>query len=468
MTGLAVAGLGAAAFAQTPTSRMPGVGTDPTLPKPKTDESASKFSKVIGWPADRAPRAPAGFRVLPFAKGLDSPRWVHVLPNGDVLVAESRTLPKSGGQASKRQGMIAGGSVGVSPNRIMLLRDADRDGVAETRHVLLENLNQPFGMALVGANLYVANTDGVMRFPYAAGQTRIDDPGTLIFKLPAGGYNNHWTRNLLASPDGTKLYISVGSASNAGENGLEEEVQRANIIQIGLDGSDEKIFASGLRNPVGMAWEPRTGRLWSAVNERDGLGDDLVPDYITSVREGGFYGWPYSYYGRNEDPRQAGARPDLVARAIVPDFALGSHTASLGLAFQNGRAFPTRYAGGAFVAQRGSWNRSEFSGYKVVFVPFRDGKPSGRAEDFLTGFMADARSGDTYGRPVGVFTTADGALLVSDDAGNTIWRVEAVPRAAASDGKIVGEPGQSTPKVVRTSAFLGSRTSFHVFLSHLF
>ena len=307
----------------------------------------------------------------------------------------------------------------------MLLRDADRDGVAETRSVFLDNLNQPFGMTLVGDTLFVANTDGVMRFPYKEGDRRIEAPGDLILSLPAGGYNNHWTRNVVAKPDGRKLYVSVGSASNVGEYGMDEEVRRANILEINLDGSGEKVFAAGLRNPNGMAWQPATGALWTAVNERDGLGDDLVPDYITSVREDGFYGWPYSYFGKNEDPRLKGKRPELVARAIVPDYAVGSHTASLGLVFYSGRAFPERYRGGAFVGQRGSWNRSRFAGYKVLFVPFRDGEPAGPPEDFLTGFMANPQTGEAHGRPVGLGVLEDGSLLVTDDAGNMVWRVQA-------------------------------------------
>ena len=399
-----------------------GTGPSPALPKPDPAAAASRFSRVVGWPEGRTPTAPAGFKAAAFARGLDSPRWLHVLPNGDVLVAEARSLPRSTDEADKHRGMVAGGSVGVSPNRVVLLRDADRDGVAEARHVLLDNLNQPFGMALLGEHLYVANTDGLMRFPFTPGQTSIDAPGQLVLKLPSGGYNNHWTRNVIASPDGRKLYVSVGSSSNVGENGTEAESRRANVLQVNPDGSGEKVFAAGLRNPVGLAWEPATGALWAAVNERDGLGDDLVPDYITSVREDGFYGWPYSYYGRNEDPRITG-RPDLVARALAPDYALGAHTASLGLAFATGQGLPERYRGGAFVAQRGSWNRSEFSGYKVVFVPFRDGKPAGPPEEFLTGFMADGASGEAHGRPVGVAQMPDGALLVSDDAGNTVWRV---------------------------------------------
>jgi glucose/arabinose dehydrogenase len=387
--------------AQQSSTEPPGIGPDPALPRPDLSASSEKFSRIIGWPEGRAPVAPSGFTVNALARNLDSPRWLYVLPNGDVLVAEARTLPKSEQPASIRQHMVASGSIGVSQNRIVLLRDADRDGVAETRSVFLENLNQPFGMTLVGDTLFVANTDGVMRFPYKTGETRIEAPGEMILSLPAGGYNNHWTRNVVAKPDGRKLYVSVGSASNVGEHGMNEEVRRANILEINLDGSGEKVFASGLRNPNGMAWQPTTGALWTAVNERDGLGDDLVPDYITSVREDAFYGWPFSYFGKNEDPRQKGKRPELVARAVVPDYAVGSHTASLGLVFYSGRTFPERYRGGAFVGQRGSWNRSRFAGYKVLFVPFRDGKPAAPPEDFLTGFMADPQTGETYGRPVG-------------------------------------------------------------------
>ena len=288
----------ASAIAQAPISETPGIGPAPKLPEPDQSASAVNFSRVIGWPEGRGPVAPEGFQVEAFGAGLDSPRWLHVLPNGDVLVAEARTLPKSDRPAEIQEGLAAAGSVGVSPNRLTLLRDGDGDGTAEVRETFVENLNQPFGMALVGDELYVANTDGVVRFPYREGQTRIDAPGELILPLPAGGYNNHWTRNIIASPDGQKLYVSVGSASNVGEYGMDEEIRRANILEINPDGSGEKVFASGLRNPNGMDWAPETGALWTAVNERDGLGDDLVPDYITSVRDSGFYGWPYSYYGQ--------------------------------------------------------------------------------------------------------------------------------------------------------------------------
>lgn len=416
-----------AAMAQPPAEELPGVGPNPSLPKPDQNSSTTKYSRIVGWSDGRTPKAPQGFKVSAFATGLDSPRWLYVLPNGDVLVAEARSHAKSDAPPAHREGMIQAGSVGVSANRITLLRDADRDGEPELRTVLIKNLNQPLGMALIGDSLFIGNTDGLMRFPYKAGDTRIDDPGAMILPLPFDGYNNHWTRNVLAGEGGRKLYISVGSASNAGEFGLDREVRRANILEVNPDGSGERIFASGLRNPVGMAWNPANGELWTAVNERDGLGDDLVPDYITSVRENGFYGWPYSYFGKNKDPLQGTKRPDLVERAIVPDFALGSHTASLGLAFYNHDGFPPHYRGGAFVGQRGSWNRSQFSGYKVIFIPFSEGRATGPAEDFLTGFMANAETGETYGRPVGVAVAPDGALLVADDAGNTVWRVQLAP-----------------------------------------
>ena len=280
-------------------------------------------------------------------------------------------------------------------------------------------------MLVIGDSFYVANTDGLIRYPYKPGNTKITAAGTKILSLPAGGYNNHWTRNLIANADNSKIYVSVGSGSNVGENGMEHEVRRANILEINPDGTGETIYASGLRNPVGMAWAPGSSTLWTAVNERDGLGDNLVPDYITSVKKGGFYGWPYSYFGQHEDPRMKGLKPDLVAKAIVPDVPVGSHTASLGLAFYTGNKFPEKYSNGAFIGQHGSWNRSELSGYKVAFVPFKDGKPSGPLQDFLTGFVANVEKGEVYGRPVGVAVAADGALLVADDVSHTIWRVAA-------------------------------------------
>ena len=407
----------------------------PKLPEPFDTKSVVKHPKVIGWPADKTPKAPDGFTVSLYADGFDSPRWLHVLPNGDVLVAEARTLPpkkddkpkseeEKKKEEEKEKGMKESKTVtGGSANRITLLRDKDGDGKPEVRELFLENLSQPFGMALIGEHLFVANTDAVVRFPFKAGDTRITAKPTTILHLPLGGYNNHWTRNLLASADGKKLYVSVGSASNVGEKGMKEEFLRACILEVNPDGTGLREFAGGLRNPVGMAWEPTSKALWTAVNERDELGDELVPDYITSVKDGGFYGWPYSYFGQTEDPRRKGERPDLVAKALVPDLAVGSHTASLGLCFYTADKFPERYRGGAFVGQRGSWNRSEFAGYKVLFVPFKDGKPAGKPEDFLTGFIANER--EVYGRPVCTCVAPDGALLVTDDVTNRIWRVAA-------------------------------------------
>lgn len=398
---------------------------EPALPPPNATKSVVKHPKVIGWPKDKTPKAPEGFEVSLYAEGFDSPRWLHVLPNGDVLVAEARTLPKPDAKAEMKEGLKKSKTVtGTSANRITLLRDADRDGKPDQRDSFTTGLNQPFGMALVGESFFVANTDGVVRFEYKDGDVKLAGPGRAILHLPVGGYNKHWTRNLLASPDGRKLYISVGSASNVAEKGMKEEVLRANILETNLDGTELRVFGAGLRNPVGMAWEPITKALWTAVNERDDLGDELVPDYITSVKPEAFYGWPYSYFGQHEDPRRRGERPDLVAKAIAPDLALGAHTASLGLCFGTSKTFPEQYRGGAFVGQRGSWNRSKFAGYRVAYVPFKDGKPAGPAEDFLTGFIANAD--DVYGRPVCVAFAADGALLVTDDVTDRIWRVAPV------------------------------------------
>ena len=400
------------------------------LPAPYATKSATRRSRVTGWPAGKTPTTPAGFAVAEFAGRLESPRWLYVTPNGDVLVAESNTVPNTVKQkvAAALKLDPSKSLKSTSANRITLLRDADGDGRPEVRTVLLAGLNQPLGMLVLGHALYVANTDGVLKYPYRAGQTKIAGPGQKIMRLPAGGYNNHWTRNLLASPDGSKIYVTVGSASNVMEHGAKEEERRANVLQINPDGSGEKVYASGLRNPVGLAWAPGTQTLWTAVNERDELGDELVPDYLTSVKEGGFYGWPYAYFGPNEDPRRQGERPDLVQQTRVPDVPLGAHTASLGLAFYDKTAFPARYRGGAFVGQHGSWNRTAFSGYKVVFVPFAGAKPSGPPEDFLTGFLAGGASDAAYGRPVGVVTLPDGSLLVADDAGNKLWRVRATAR----------------------------------------
>ena len=377
-----------------------------SLPEPFATASVSKNSKIIGWPAGKTPIAPKGFTVTKYVDGLNSPRWMYTTPNGDLLIAESQT--------NRRR----------STNDIILLRDADKDGVPETRSVFLKNLNQPLGMLILNGSFYVGNTDGVYKYPYEAGDTSITAAGEKILSLPAGGYNNHWTRNLLANADGSKIYVTVGSGSNVAEHGLDNEIRRADILEINPDGSGERIFASGLRNPVGLAWEPVTKTLWTAVNERDELGDELVPDYLTSVKDGGFYGWPFAYYGPHPDPRLKGQRADLVDKTIVPDVSMNAHTAALGLTFYTGNVFPERYRGGAFVGQHGSWNRSVFSGYKVVFVPFKNGV-HGKAEDFLTGFIADESKNEVYGRPVGVYTLADGSMLVADDGANCIWKVSA-------------------------------------------
>jgi glucose/arabinose dehydrogenase len=404
---------------------MVGFGPNPALPAPEQGLIPTvNIAPAEGWAAGDTPLAAAGFQVAAFARGLDHPRWLHVLPNGDVLVAETNGPgePVRGpkGLIMKLVQKRAGAGV-PSPNRITLLRDPDGDGVAETRTPFLQGLHSPFGIALVDGNLYVADTDAVLRFPYTNGETTISDNGTKLADLPAGPIDHHWTKNILPSRDGAKLYVSVGSNSNVGENGMENEVGRAAIWEIDRVTGRSRVFASGLRNPNGMDWQPQSGALWAAVNERDEIGDDLVPDYMTSVREGGFYGWPYSYYGSHIDKHVQPQRPDLVAQAIVPDYALGSHTGSLGLTFYNTTGFPERYSGGAFIGQHGSWNRSVPSGYRVIFVPFVNGRPNGLPEEILTGFL-DAR-GHAKGRPVGVGVDRTGALLVADDVGNTIWRV---------------------------------------------
>ncbi|MBV2162010.1 sorbosone dehydrogenase family protein [Achromobacter denitrificans] len=408
-----------------------GMGPTPQLPAPNpTTVPTVKTAKAVGWPPGAHPIPASGLAVTAFADGLDHPRWLYVLPNGDVLVAETNAPPKPESASGGLKDWVAGlvmkraGARTLSANRITLLRDADHDGIAETRSVLLEGLNSPFGMALVGDWLYVANADAVVRYPYRAGQTRIDAPGEKVADLPAG-INHHWTKNLIASPDGGKLYVSVGSNSNVAENGMEIEEGRAAIWEIDLASGARRLYATGLRNPVGMAWAPDGKTLWTAVNERDELGSDLVPDYMTSVRDGGFYGWPYSYFGQHVDTRVTPQRPDLVARAIVPDYALGPHTASLGLAWSGGARLPAPYTDGMFVGQHGSWNRNPRSGYKVIFVPFSQGKPDGPARDVLTGFLNE--SGEAQGRPVGVAIDRQGGLLVADDVGNAIWRVGAAP-----------------------------------------
>ena len=413
-------------------ARLPvsaGTGPTPTLPEPtKTLLPTVNIAPAQGWAPGTTPVAASGTAVNPFATGLDHPRWLYVLPNGDVLVAESNAPPKPD-DAKGIRGWVMGlvmkraGAAPKSANRITLLRDADGDGVAETRSVFLENLASPIGMALVGNTLFVANTDSIVRFPYTSGATRITAPAQHLVELPAGPINHHWTKNIIASSDGRKLYATVGSNSNVAENGMAAEEGRAAIWEIDAATGEHRVFASGIRNPNGMAWEPSTGALWTVANERDELGSDLVPDYLTSVRDGGFYGWPYSYYGQHVDARVQPPRPDLVAKAIAPDYALGPHTASLGLVAASGTSLPTRFASGMFVGQHGSWNRQPLSGYKVVFVPFSAGRPSGEPIDVLTGFLSEDDKAN--GRPVGVAIDKRGALLVADDVGNAIWRVSA-------------------------------------------
>src|SRR5687767_10478959 len=417
-------------------SRLPDkadVGPDPTLVEPvKTVIPTVKVAPAKGWQPGTAPVAAAGLKVTALVTGLDHPRWIHVLPNGDVLVAETNAPPRpedSKGIKAKAMGffMKKAGAAVPSANRITLLRDANGDGVAELRTPFLENLNSPFGMALVGDQLYVANADAVMRFPYKEGETRITAAGTKLTDLPGGPRNHHWTKALIASRDGSKLYATVGSNSNVAEHGMAEEEGRAAIWEIDTRTGAKRLFATGLRNPNGMGWEPSTGMLWTVVNERDELGSDLVPDYLTSVRDGGFYGWPYSYYGQHVDARVKPPRPDLVAVAIKPDYALGAHTASLGLTFSAGARLGPRFASGAFVGQHGSWNRNPPAGYRVIFVPFAGAQPSGMPVEVLTGFMID---GKAYGRPVGVEIARDGSLLVADDVGGKVWRVSLAPQTS--------------------------------------
>ena len=406
-----------------------GTGPRPALPAPRPTLIPTVFiAPAEGWPGDATPTAAPGLLVRAFAVGLEHPRWLHVLPNGDVLVAESNAPPKpDDGNGIKgwvmRLVMKAAGAGVPSANRVTLLRDTDGDGVADVRTVLLQGLNSPFGMALVGNTLFVANSDAVLAFPYATGDTRITASGDKLVDLPAGTVNHHWTRNLIASPDGRHLFASVGSNSNVAERGMAAEAQRAAIWEVDIQTGAHRVFASGLRNPNGMAWEPRSGVLWTVVNERDELGSDLVPDYMTSVRDGGFYGWPYSYFGQHLDQRVTPQQPQLVATAITPDYALGPHTASLGLASSAGTSLPAAFANGMFIGQHGSWNRRPHSGYKVVFVPFIEGRPSGDPVDVLTGFLS--AEGNAFGRPVGVALDKTGALLVADDVGNAVWRVSA-------------------------------------------
>jgi glucose/arabinose dehydrogenase len=423
-------GIAALAAACGSPARLPvsaETGVHPIIPRPK--ESVIPVINVVtakGWPNDATPVAGEGLTVRAFASGLDHPRWLYVLPNGDVLVAETNA-PKRPDDNKGIKGfffkvfLAKGGGAAPSMNRIVLLRDTNGDGVADTKSIFLSGLYAPFGMTLVGDALYVANSDGIVRFPYATGVTNIVGPGVKVVDLPAGRINHHWTKNVIASPDGSRLYASVGSNSNVMENGYLHEQNRAAIWEIDPATGKHRVFATGLRNPVGLAWEPGSHALWVAVNERDELGSDLVPDYITSVRDGGFYGWPFSYYGHHIDYRVEPQQPNLIHRSIVPDYALGPHTASLGLAWSGGNSLPSQFSEGMFVGQHGSWNRKPWSGYKVIFVPFSHGRPVGQPLDVLTGFLKP--NGEALGRPVGVAVDRTGALLVADDVGNTIWRV---------------------------------------------
>lgn len=404
-----------------------GFGPDPKLPPPKQSLiPVIGVPEVVGWPDGAAPKAPPGFVVTRYGEGLDHPRWLYVLPNGDTLVAESAPPPKpESAEPSGIRGffqkmlMKRAGSAVPSADRITLLRDADGDGIAEVKSVFARGLKSPFGMTLVGDTLYIANADGIVSFPYQPGQTEVTGVGTEVLPLPAGR-NHHWTKNVVASPDGTKLYATVGSNSNIAEHGMAEEEGRAAIWEYDIASGKARLYATGLRNPNGLDFEPVTGVMWTAVNERDEIGSDLPPDYMTSVKDGGFYGWPYAYWGI-VDERVKPANPELAAKALKPDYGLGPHTASLGLTFYEGEAFPAAYRGGAFIGQHGSWNRKPLNGYRVVFVPFEGGRPQMPAQAFLTGFLN--AEDKIQGRPVGVIVDGRGGLLVADDVGGVVWRV---------------------------------------------
>ena len=402
-------------------------GPTPSLPAPSRSRIPTvNVAKVVGWSGKDHPVAAPGTAVSAFAKGLDHPRWLYTLPNGDVLVAESNAPRRPEMRTGVRNWFLRlfmheGGAGDPSADRITLLRDADGDGIAEMRSAFLEDLNAPFGMALVGSTLYVANTDAVLAYPYTPGQIEIASSSRKIVELPAGPINHHWTRGLVASPDGSKLYVSVGSNSDYGERGLDKETDRAAILEIDLNAKTRRIYASGMRNPVGMTWIPGSKGLWVAVNEREELGGDLPPDYLTEVKPGGFYGWPFSYHGKNVDPRVEPQHPELVATAITPDYSLGPHTASMGIAWAGRTTLPDRFHNGMVVTQHGSWNRIPRSGYRVVFVPFTEGRPSGQPQVLLTGFLD--RDENAQGRPAGVAIDSRGGVLIADDAGNTIWRV---------------------------------------------
>jgi glucose/arabinose dehydrogenase len=429
---VAICGLGIAGCDEKGGDPKLQIGANPVLPEPQQYLLPPiQIARVANWGKDETPTVPQGLQIHTLATGFEHPRSIFVLPNGDVLVVEANG-PKA--PINRPKDLIMGwvqsfaGTKTKGGNRITLLRDADGDGKPEIRTVFLDNLNSPFGVALVGQDLYVANTDAIVRYPYKKGQTTITAQGTKLTDLPGGPIDHHWTKSLLASPDGSKLYVGVGSNSNITENGIEAEYERAAIWEVDRMSGAHRIFASGLRNPTGLQWEPESGKLWAVANERDELGPDLVPDYLTSVKDGAFYGWPYSYYGQHLDPRVEPQRPDLVASAIPPDYALSSHVAPLGLAIYSGADLPASFHGGAFVSEHGSWDRSPLNGYKVVFVPFKGGRPSGPAEDFVTGFLnAD---NEARGRPVGLAVDRAGGLLIADDLGNTVWRVSSLHAAA--------------------------------------
>jgi glucose/arabinose dehydrogenase len=408
------------------------VGPNPKLPaQTQYLIPQMRIAPVVGWKDGETPDVADGLQIKALATGLKHPRSLYTLPNGDVLVVESVAPPEASVTRPKDlimglvQSFATGGGGNEGSNRITLLRDADGDGVAETHEVFLDHLNSPFGVALVGGDLYVANTDAIVRYPYKEGDGKITAPGTTLTDLPGGPIDHHWTKSLVASQDGALLYVGVGSNSNITENGIQAEKDRAAIWEIDRATGRSHIFADGLRNPNGLSWEPTTKALWAVVNERDELGPNLVPDYMTSVKDGGFYGWPYSYYGQNIDPRVMPQRPDLVSKAIAPDYALGSHVAPLGMVFYTGANLPSQYKGGAFVGEHGSWNRKQFNGYKVAFIPFKDGHPEGMPQDIVTGFL-DSQS-RARGRPVGLAVDRSGGLLVADDVGNTVWRITAKP-----------------------------------------
>ena len=432
---VAVAGLGVAGCDDTGSDPKLQIGANPMLPPlHQYLLPPIRIATPVGWKSE-TPKVPQGLQVHALATGLQHPRSVYVLPNGDVLVVESNG-PKA--PIFRPKDLVTGvvewfaGAKAKDANRITLLRDTNGDGIPDVRSVFLDHLNSPFGVALVGHDLYVANTDAIMRYPYQDGQTSITARGTKLTDLPGGPIDHHWTKSLLASPDGSKLYVGVGSNSNVGENGLQAEYERAAIWEIDRATGAHRVFASGVRNPTGLQWEPTTSKLWAIANERDEIGPDLVPDYLTSVQDRGFYGWPYSYYGQHLDPRVQPQRPDLVARTIVPDYALSSHVAPLGFAMSSGHSLPAKYESGAFVGEHGSWDRTPLNGYKVVFVPFKDGKPAGPAQDVVTGFL-DANN-HTHGRPVGLAVDRTGALLIADDVGNAVWRVSSANATAPKPG----------------------------------